>query len=328
MTKAVSVLVIGGALSPAAEAEAATRGLSLTTCGPYPDASALADEANAVDARALILRLGRIPREAVELMPDVRIIAKHGVGTDGIDLDAAAERNVPVVVAVGANAQSVAEQGLALLLGVARSTALLDRRIRAGHWDKATYAGGEISGKSVGLIGLGAIGRAFLALLQPFGVTARIYDPYLSDDLLPSHAERVDTVTALLEGSDIVSLHCPLTAENRGLIDADAITRMKPGAIIINTARGELIDEDALVAALRDGHLGGAGLDTFAREPITPDHPLLALDNVVVSPHVGANTREARARVGVRCIEQIADYLERGTLDPRNHANARARATV
>lgn len=328
MTKAISVLVIGGALSPLAEEKAAERGLSVSTCAPYPDAEALAEAASAVDAKALILRLGRIPREAIASMPGVRIIAKHGVGTDGIDLDAAAEHDVPVVVAGGANAQSVAEQGLALLLGVARSTALLDRRMRAGHWDKATYAGGEIAGKSVGLIGLGAIGRAFLALLQPFGVAAHIYDPYLPDALLPPHARRVASVAALLGASDIVSLHCPLTAENPGLIDADAIARMRPGAIIINTARGELIDEDALVAALRDDRLGGAGLDTFAHEPLAPDHPLLALDNVVLSPHVGANTREARARVGVRCVEQIADFLERGALDPRNHANAREPASV
>lgn len=328
MTTPISVLVIGGSLSPAAEEAAAARGLTLTTCAAYPDAPTLAAAARDAGAEALVLRLGRVPRDAIERMPGVRIIAKHGVGVDGIDLDAAAAHAIPVVVAGGANAQSVAEQGLALLLGVLRSTAWLDRRMRAGHWDKATYAGGEIAGKAVGLIGLGAIGRAFLALLQPFGVTARVYDPYLPDDLLPASAERVRDVGALLAASDIVSLHCPLTAENRGLIDAAAIARMRPGAVIVNTARGELIDEDALVAALRDGRLGGAGLDTFAQEPIAADHPLLALDTVVVSPHVGASTREARARVGVRCVEQIADYLERGALDPRNHVNARARAAA
>ncbi|WP_267433858.1 hydroxyacid dehydrogenase [Sphingomonas sp. GM_Shp_1] len=323
-----SVLVIGGAVAPAAQDAALTRGIALSSCKPYPDAGELADAANAVAADALVVRLGRVPREAMARMHSVRMIAKHGVGIDGIDVAAASERGIPVVVAGGANAQSVAEQGLALLLGVARSTAWLDRRIREGHWDKSTYAGTEVAGKAVGLIGLGAIGRAFLALLRPFGVSARVYDPYLSPDLLPDGAERVDDVDTLLASSDIVSLHCPLTDENRGLIDAAAIARMRPGAILVNTARGELIDEAALVAALRDGRLGGAGLDTFATEPIGADHPLLALDNVVVSPHVGANTHEARARVGVRCIEQIADYLERGVLDPRNHVNKAVPATV
>lgn len=321
MTQHHPILVVGGAVAPAAEAAARARGMILTSCKPYPSSDELADAANGSSAQALIVRLGRIPLDAIARMQDLRIIAKHGVGVDGIDVGAASERGIPVVVAGGANAQSVAEQGLALLLSVARSTAWLDRRIREGQWDKSTYAGSEVAGKSVGLIGLGAIGRSFLHLLHPFGVTARIYDPYLPADQLPDGAERVDDVDVLLESSDIVSLHCPLTPDNRNMIDAAAIARMRPGAILVNTARGELVDEAALVAALREGRLGGAGLDTFASEPIAPDHPLLALDNVVVSPHVGANTHEARARVGVRCIEQIADYLDCGSLDPRNHIN-------
>lgn len=328
MTQYHSVLVVGGALAPAAQDAARACGITLFSCKPYPSAHELGEAANDAGAQALILRLGRIPRDAIAHMQSVRIIAKHGVGIDGIDIDAASDHGIPVVVAGGANAQSVAEQGLALLLGVARSTAWLDRRIRDGHWDKATYAGTEVAGKAIGLIGLGAIGRAFLTLLRPFGVTARVYDPYLPAHLVPEGVERVDDVDTLLTSSDILSLHCPLTDENRGLIDAAAITRMRPGAILLNTARGELIDEAALVAALGDGRLGGAGLDTFAQEPIATDHPLLAFDNVVVSPHVGANTREARARVGVRCIEQIADYLERGVLDPRNHINKAVPATV
>lgn len=328
MTQNLSILVVGGAVAPAAQEAARARGLTLSSCKPYPDARELADAAHEVQAQALILRLGRIPREAIANLQTVRIIAKHGVGIDGIDVEAASEQGIPIVVAGGANAQSVAEQCLALLLGVARSTAWLDRRIREGHWDKSTYAGTEVAGKAVGLVGLGAIGRAFLTLLRPFGVTARVYDPYLPAHLLPEGTEPVDDVETLLASSDIVSLHCPLTPENRGLINADMIARMRPGAILLNTARGELVDEAALVAALRDGRLGGAGLDTFASEPIAPDHPLLTLDNVVVSPHVGANTHEARARVGVRCIEQIADYLERGTLDPCNHINKAVLATV
>lgn len=328
MTQNLSILVVGGAVAPAAQDQARERGITMSVCKPYPDADELAGAANEAEAHALILRLGRIPRDAITRMQTVRIIAKHGVGIDGIDVDAASERGIPVVVAGGANAQSVAEQGLALLLGVARSTAWLDRRIRDGHWDKSTYAGTELAGKAVGLIGLGAIGRAFLTLLRPFGVTASVYDPYLPAHLVPEGVELVEDVGTLFGSSDILSLHCPLTDENRGLIDAAAIARMRPGAILLNTARGELIDEPALVAALREGRLGGAGLDTFANEPIAADHPLLTLDNVVVSPHVGANTHEARARVGVRCIEQIADYLERGALDPRNHINKAVLATV
>lgn len=315
MKREEPVLVIGGALSPLAMAAAARHGIAPTTCPPYPDPDALIAAANAIGARALVLRLGRIPAEVIAGIPTLAIIAKHGVGVDGIDLAAAEARGVPVVVAAGANARSVAEQGLALLLGVARSVAWLDARVRAGHWDKSTYVGTEITGKSVGLIGLGAIGRAFLELMRPFGGTAFVYDPFLPDDAVPAGVTRVGDVAALLERSDIVSLHCPLTPDNRGLIDAAAIARMRPGAILLNTARGELIDEAALATALRDGKLAGAGLDTFVGEPIAADHPLLALDTVVVSPHVGANTLEARARVGLRCIEQIADHFDRVTAD-------------
>lgn len=317
-----TALIVGGKISPAATAIAQERGLALVSCDPYPSADELIAQATACDAKALIIRMGKVPAEALRDLPGLRIIAKHGVGVDGIDLDAAAAHDIPVVVAGGANAQSVAEQALALLLSVARSTAYLDRRLRSGHWDKATYAGTELTGKSIGLIGLGAIGRAFLALLVPFGMTVRVYDPYISADLLPSGAEAVDSVDALLEASDIVSLHCPLTPENRGLIGAAALKRMKSGAILINTARGELIDEAALVDALKDGTIGGAGLDTFSKEPTSADHPLWAFDNVVGSPHVGANTLEARVRVGISCVEQIADYLESGRLNPRNHVNA------
>lgn len=317
-----TALIVGGKISPAAIAIAEERGLELVSCDPYPSADELIAQATACDAKALIIRMGKVPLTALSGMTGVRIIAKHGVGVDGIDLEAAAARDIPVVVAGGANAQSVAEQALALLLSVARSTVYLDRRLRAGHWDKATYAGTELTGKSIGLIGLGVIGRAFLGLLAPFNMTVRVYDPYLPVDLLPSGAAAVDSVDALLESSDVISLHCPLTAENRGLIGETALKRMKKGAILINTARGELIDENALVDALKAGKIGGAGLDTFSKEPTSADHPLWAFDNVVGSPHVGANTLEARVRVGISCVEQIADYLESGRLDPGNHVNA------
>ncbi|MEC3909758.1 hydroxyacid dehydrogenase [Sphingobium sp. CR2-8] len=321
-----TALIVGGQISPAAVAVAQARGVALTSCDPYPTPEQLIATANACGAKALIIRMGRVTAQALDAIPSLKIIAKHGVGVDGIDLGAAAKRDVPVVIAGGANAQSVAEQALALLLSVARSTAYLDRRLRAGAWDKSTYAGTELTGKSIGLIGLGVIGRAFLTLLAPFGMTVRVYDPYLSADRLPHGAQMVESIDTLLEASDIVSLHCPLTPDNCGLIDAAALGRMKDNAILINTARGELIDEPALVEALRTGVIAGAGLDTFASEPTGADHPLWTLDNVVGSPHVGANTHEARVRVGISCVEQIADYLDSGRIDPRNHVNAMANA--
>jgi D-3-phosphoglycerate dehydrogenase len=320
----MTALIAGPLLSEAAVAKAAAHDLTLVPLKPYADADEMIAAANAIGAQAIIVRMGVVSRAVIEAVPTLRIIAKHGVGVDGIDRDAASSRGIPVVVAGGANAQSVAEQALALLMSVARSTAWLDRRIRAGHWDKPTYAGMEITGKTVGLVGLGAIGRAFLHLLAPFGGAIRIYDPFLSDAQLPAGTIRCATVRELLEQSDIVSLHCPLTPDNRGFVDAAALGAMRPGSILLNTARGELIDEAALYEALRTGPLAGAGLDTFASEPPAADHPFWTLDNLVVSPHVGANTREARIRVGISVVDQIASYLTAGTIEPRNLVNSLA----
>lgn len=314
-----SILVAGGHLAP--EAQAHARGFVLTPLKPYAEPAEMIAAATQARAEAIIVRMGRVGRTVIENIPTLRIIAKHGVGVDGIDLQAAASRGIPVVIAGGANAQSVAEQALALLMGVARSTAWLDRRLRAGEWDKSTYAGTEISGKSVGVIGFGAIGRAFLNLLSPFDLTARLYDPFLPDSAVPKNIARAQSLHELLAASDIISLHCPLTDDNRGMIGAAALAKMRPGSILINTARGELIDEGALILALRERRIMGAGLDTFVQEPPPADSPLWALDNLVASPHVGANTRESRARMSITVLEQIGAFLESGTIDRRNLVN-------
>lgn len=318
-------IVVGGELSPLAVRAAEDRGIALVVSKPYPSVEELVALANDVGAEALIVRMGKIDRDVMEGIATLKIVVKHGVGFDTIDVRSAAELGLPVLVAGGANTQSVAEQALALLMSVARSTAWLDRRLREGEWDKSSYAGIEMTGRSIGLVGLGAIGRAFLHLLAPFGMTVRVYDPYLAPDQLPGGATLVGDLGVLLAQSDVVSLHCPLTEANRHLIDTAALARMKPNAILINTARGGLVDEAALIAALRDGTIRGAGLDTFAQEPPGRDNPLWSLPNLVASPHVGANTEEARARVGVSCVEQVVDYLDRGILSARNHVNAPSR---
>lgn len=323
-----SALIVGGDIAPQARALSEKRGMALHSCKAYPNDDELVEAANAIGAKALILRMGTVSRAAMERIPTLKVIAKHGVGYDTIDIAAAADQDVIVLIAGGANALSVAEQALALLLSVARSTAYLDRRLRSGEWDKSTYTGVEISGRSIGLIGLGMIGRTFLELLAPFNMTVRIYDPYLADDQVPAGAERVETVEALLALSDVVSLHCPLTEQNRNLINKTSLAAMRPDAIILNTARGGLIDQDALFAALRDGTIRGAGLDTFQKEPTSADNPLWTLPNVVGSPHVGANTIEARDRVGMSCVDQIISYLDCGEINVRNHVNRTVKAVA
>jgi D-3-phosphoglycerate dehydrogenase len=240
---------------------------------------------------------------------------------DNIDLEAAARRGIPVTIALGANAQSVAEHALALMLSVARSTPWLDQRMRQGHWDKASHTGIELSGKSLGIVGAGSIGRILIGLVAPFRMTVRVYDPYMPTGLDLPGAERVDTLDALLEASDIISLHCPATPQTSRMIGAPQFERMRPGTILINTARGELIDTDALVAALAAGRIAGVGLDTFSPEPPPADSPLFRLPNLVVTPHVGANTHEAKDRVGVLVMRQVLDCLDGLPPDPRAIVN-------
>jgi D-3-phosphoglycerate dehydrogenase len=318
-----TVLITGPALAPAAMAMASERGLRVISSPPYLSDADLTQLIAKEQPDAIIVRMSGITASMIDTAPRLKIIAKHGVGVDDIDLAAAAAKGIPVAAAIGANAQSVAELGLALMLSVARATAWLDRRVREGHWDKATHVGSELSGKSLGVVGVGAIGRILISLVEPFRMTIRAYDPYLAGDLGLPGVQRVNSLDALLEASDIVSLHCPLTEETRHLIGAAQLARMRPAAILVNAARGELVDTDALVAALREGRIAGAGLDTFAPEPPPADSPLWSLPNLVATPHIGANTHEARVRMGTQVMQQVLDCLDGRPLDPRVVVNRR-----
>lgn len=307
-----TLLLTGPELTADAMAHAAAHGVRVIPTTPY----APAEELTAIIAReqpdAIIVRQGKLTREMINASAALKIIAKHGVGYDTIDIAAAAERQIPVTIALGANAQSVAEHALALMFSVARQTALLDARMRDGHWDKATSVGIELSGKTLGLVGLGAIGQILMDLVAPLRMTIKVFDPYLAD--LPN-VERANSVDELLASCDIISLHCPLTEQNRNLFGAAQFKRMRPGAILINTARGELIDTEALVHALSNGQIAGAGLDTFNPEPPPADSALWGLPTLVATPHVGANTAEARDRVGLLALQQIIDFWD-GTAPP------------
>lgn len=313
-----TLLLTGPELTADAMAHAASHGVRIIPTTPY----APADELIAMIAReqpdAIIVRQGQLTREMINASAALKIIAKHGVGYDTIDIAAAAERQIPVTIALGANAQSVAEHALALMFSVARQTALLDARMRDGHWDKTTSVGIELSGKTLGLVGLGAIGRILMELVAPLRMTIKVFDPYLAD--LPN-VERVDTIDDLLASCDIISLHCPLTEQNRNLFGAAQFKRMRPGSILINTARGELIDTEALVHALSTGQIAGAGLDTFNPEPPPADSALWGLPTLVATPHVGANTAEARDRVGLLALQHIIDFWDGVAPPPRAVVN-------
>lgn len=312
-----TILLTGPELAADAMSLAASQGVRVIPTIAYMPAEELEALIRAEQPDAIIVRQGQLTRAMIEASSKLKSIAKHGVGYNTIDIQAAAERGIPVSIAVGANAQSVAEHAFALMFSVARQTALLDARMRDGHWDKSSANGIELFGKTLGLVGLGSIGSILMDLVAPLNMKLKVYDPYLKQLPQRDHAERESDFDRLLAESDIISLHCPLTDSNHNLIGAAQLARMRPGSILINTARGELIDTEALVEALSERKIAGAGLDTFNPEPPPSDSPLWGLPTLVATPHVGANTSEARDRVGLVALQQIFDVWAGKPLDSR-----------
>ncbi|GAB7551277.1 hydroxyacid dehydrogenase [Novosphingobium sp. 11B] len=324
MTANRTVLFVGAGLSADAAALADKNGVDLKIIPPYPDESALLEKITLYRPVVLIVRSAKITREVMATgLPELRLVAKHGVGVDSIDVAAASELGLPVSFTAGANAQSVAEQALALLFTTGRRIPALDGSVRQGTWDK-TSTGLELFGKTVGLVGFGTIARILASMASSLNMKVRVFDPYAPDDVDGTVVERVASVDELLASCDVISMHCPLTDATRNMIDDQAIARMRDGAILINTARGELVDEIALAAALKSGKLAGAGLDTLAQEPPRVEGPLWSAPNLVVTPHVGASTHEAKARVGTIVMQQAIDMIEGKRPEHSQLANARA----
>jgi len=303
-----AILVTGADLAP--QAVKLLEGHELVYAGKTPTEDDLVALCRAHDPVAIIVRYGKVGAAVMDAAPSLKVISKHGSGTDTIDKVAAQARGIEVVAAVGANAAAVAEQALALLLACAKSVVPLDARMHAGHWDKATHKSLELGGRTIGLIGLGAIGLRFARMVDALGMRVLGFDPYAKN--LPAHVQAADLATIWAE-SDVVSLHCPLTDENRGLLNADTLARCKRGVIVVNTARGGLIDEEALLAAVRSGQVFMAGLDSFAVEPMTAGHPFQGEKNVVLSPHIGGVTSDAYVNMGVGAAKNLLQVLERQT---------------
>ena len=258
------------------------------------------------DPVAIIVRYSKVGAAAMDAAPSLRVISKHGSGTDTIDKPAAAARGIQVVAAVGANAAAVAEQALALLLACAKSVVALDRRMHAGHWDKATHKSIELEGRTVGVVGLGAIGLRFAKVADAMGMRVLGFDPYAKQ--LPDFIRSVDLNTIWRE-SDAISLHCPLTSDNTQLINAHTLAACKRGVLIVNTARGGLIDEAALLEAVQSGQVASAGLDSFAVEPMSAPHPFHGEARIVLSPHIGGVTADAYVKMGVAAAQNALAVL-------------------
>ena len=301
-----TLLVTGADLAP--QALALLKDHEVVFAGKTPtedDIVALSRKHNPV---AIIVCYSKVGAAAMDAAPALRVISKHGSGTDTIDKVAARARGIEVVAAAGANAAAVAEQALALLLACAKSVVSLDARMHAGHWDKATHKSVELAGRTVGLIGLGAIGLRFARMADALGMRVLGFDPYANN--LPSYVAPVDLET-IWRDSDAISLHCPLTDDNRELVNADTLAKCRHGVIVVNTARGGLIDEHALLAAVRSGQVMSAGLDSFAVEPMTAGHPFQGERGLVLSPHIGGVTSDAYVNMGVAAARNALEVLGR-----------------
>jgi D-3-phosphoglycerate dehydrogenase / 2-oxoglutarate reductase len=258
------------------------------------------------DPVAIIVRYSKVGAAAMDAAPSLKVISKHGSGTDTIDKAAASARGIQVVAAVGANAAAVAEQALALLLACAKSVPGLNTRMHAGHWDKATHKSVELEGRTVGVIGLGAIGLRFARMADAMGMRVLGFDPYARQ--VPAYIETCSLET-IWRQADAISLHCPLTADNARLLNAQTLAACKQGVIVVNTARGGLVDEAALLDAVKTHQVAGAGLDSFAVEPMTAPHPFQDEARIVLSPHIGGVTADAYVKMGVAAAQNALAVL-------------------
>lgn len=239
--------------------------------------------------------------------PSLRVIARTGVGVDAIDMEAATAAGVVVATTPGANEEAVADHALAMILALQRRLAENDAAIREGRWDRAgDLTPGDLYGATIGLVGSGVIGNAVIRRLLGFGSTICVYDPFLTQ--APEGTELVD-LAELLERSDVITVHAPLTDGTKGLLGAAEFAAMKPGSFIVNVSRGGIVDEDALAASIRAGHLGGAGLDTFAREPVG-DSPLRELPTVILSPHIAGLSHRSIAAMTEQATQAVLDVVQ------------------
>lgn len=291
--------------------------------GSYSKPSDIVRIVSETQADGLIVRTGKISREVIQASPKLRVISKHGVGIDNIDVATATELKIPVLISASANYRSVAEHALALMLSIAKDIPTLDARLRGGYWDKKSYCGVELFGKGLGLVGFGRIGRRVAELVTPFEMKVMVFDPFINGEIPPG-ITYVKEIGTLLKAVDIVSLHLPLTTHTRHFIGSKELAMMMKTAWLINTARGEVVDETALIDALKTGTIAAAGLDAFAQEPPENLNRLCAAGKLVLTPHVGAATAESIVRMAVEAAQNVLAILDGNRPEPSVMVNAEA----
>ncbi|HLN98911.1 MAG TPA: phosphoglycerate dehydrogenase [Pyrinomonadaceae bacterium] len=256
----------------------------------------------------------KVTSELMESASALRVIGRAGVGVDNIDVPAATERGIVVMNAPDGNTITTAEHTMALLIALARRVPQANSSLKAGRWDRKAFVGVELQGKTLGVIGMGRIGKAVAARARGFGMKIVAYDPFIAPEQARDSEIELTPLNELFATADFITIHTPLTNETRGVIGREAFTLMKKGVRLVNCARGGLIDEDALYDAIKAGTVAGAALDVFVAEPPPQNHPLLLLDEVIATPHLGASTTEAQEGVAFTVAEQMRDYLLSGAL--------------
>lgn len=301
-------VLVAEPLSPAALALLqAQKGWNVIVSDPKSYGEHLA-EADALMVRSAV----KVNSAVLAKAPRLRVIGRAGVGVDNVDLPAATNAGVLVMNTPGGNAVSVAEHTIGLMVDLARHIPAATVSTCSGKWEKKKFQGTELRGKTLGVLGLGSIGREVVLRAKAFAMNIVAHDPYVNPATATDLGISLVPLDELYATSDYISLHVALTPDTEKMINKASIAKMKRGVRIINCARGELIDQDALLEALQSGQVGGAGLDVFDPEPLPPDHPLLAAPNLIATPHIGGSTEEAQEIVGVRIAEQVIQYLTSG----------------
>ena len=306
------IVITGPAIVDEAMMKLQENNVEVLLIPPYTDSQEIASIVGREEVDGIVVRMGDVTDTVINASPNLKVIAKHGVGVNNIDISAATRRNIPVMITPGANSRSVAEHALAMILTLTKHLIPLDTNLRQGKWEKTTFKGTEITGKGLGLIGCGNIGRELIKLVKPFDMKTYIYDPALSKE---DFTEVVDDIEELYQKADIISVHCPLTDTTRNMIGKAQFETMKSTAVLINTARGGIINEADLAWALKNNVIAGAGLDSFATEPPETNTPLWHAPNLLVSPHVGAVTKESLRNMGVQAAVNILSVLHQQKLN-------------
>ncbi len=272
------------------------------------------------DYHALVVRSAtKVTAEIIEAADNLKVIGRAGTGVDNIDMQAATKKGIVVMNTPGGNTITTAEHAVSMLMALARKIPQATASMRKGEWEKKKFEGTEVTSKTLGILGVGNIGSVVADRAQGLKMNVIAYDPYLSQDAANRMGVEPVSLDELYKRSDFISIHVPLTNETKGVVNKDAFAKMKKGVKIINCARGGIVNEKDLCDAIKSGIVSGAAMDVFEKEPALPDNPLLQMEEVILTPHLGASTAEAQENVAIAIAEQIVDYLVKGAI--RNAVN-------